>query len=232
MPAEIPSNVLLRFAIVPLASTSVFRSIDSSEDMESTMSLIPSLSLLADLYAEVLSSSIPLLIPSTSISPAQAIFLEGEWIPKKFLMPFQMFEQNPFTLSVIQFLRDWIPFQSPLTRFFPISPICEGNEPKAFRMADMICGMFDTIPLMISGRFDISAVKIVIPASMNLSMLLMMKFDVAFKLRCQSKKDALYRAFALDRELMLDVDIHESNLEVRVLKDFRYDVPHGCPHIE
>ena len=104
--------------------------------------------------------------PSTSISPTQAISLEGELMPKKPRMPSQMPEIQPDTLSQIHPARDWMPCHRPRTRLAPTSAIWETPWPRADTIPVMICGTAFTISTMMVGRFAIRDTSSSTPAWM------------------------------------------------------------------
>ena len=104
--------------------------------------------------------------PSTSISPTHAICVLGEWMPKKSVMPSQMEEIHPDTLSQSHPASDWMPSHKPRTRFAPTSATCDTPSPSAFTMPVIICGIARTISAIICGRLVMRAVKSFTPVSM------------------------------------------------------------------
>ena len=109
--------------------------------------------------------SMPTTAPSTFISDTHAIFVLGEWMPKKSVMPSQMEEIHPDTLSHSHPASDWMPCHKPRTRFAPTSATCDTPSPSALTMPVIICGIARTISAIICGRLVISAVNSFTPAS-------------------------------------------------------------------
>ena len=92
-------------------------------------------------------------IPSSNPSPTpNARFLpisslnsvDGDWIPKKDLIPFNTDCPNPLILSNIQLVALEIPFHKPFTKFKPTSASCPNPLSKPLTIAEIICGICDT----------------------------------------------------------------------------------------